>query len=112
MTPDLGQGACQAIVDATTIARYLTETPDVSSALRLYERRRVRNAVLTSMLARTFGTLGQWQSRFGCAVRDAALQATPLPIQLRPLDLVVGRSDPRWRPGVSGPFKPGFEDSA
>jgi hypothetical protein len=35
--------------------------------------------------------MGQWQGRFTCAARNAVLRATPLPLQLRQLDVVVGR---------------------
>ena len=91
MTPDLGQGACQAMVDATTLARCLITGPDVQSALRTYQRCRFANAAITTLYARLFGTVGQWEGAFSCAARDAALKATPMSVQLRQLDLIVGR---------------------
>jgi 2-polyprenyl-6-methoxyphenol hydroxylase-like FAD-dependent oxidoreductase len=41
MTPDLGQGACQALIDAAALARCLS-TADVPAALRAYDRTRRR----------------------------------------------------------------------
>ena len=90
MTPDLAQGACQAIVDATTLADCLARAGDPRAALRAYQQRRWRNAARTTLLARSAGSMGQWQGRLTCAARNAVLRATPLPLQLRQLDLVVG----------------------
>src|ERR671911_355597 len=42
MTPNLGQGACQAIEDALVLARCFDGGDDVPASLRLYEGRRVR----------------------------------------------------------------------
>jgi 2-polyprenyl-6-methoxyphenol hydroxylase-like FAD-dependent oxidoreductase len=91
MTPDLGQGACQAIVDAVTLAGCLAEAAGLRAGLRAYQQRRRRNAATATLLARGFGTAGQWEGRRTCAVRDALLKAMPLSVQLRQLDLVVGR---------------------
>jgi 2-polyprenyl-6-methoxyphenol hydroxylase-like FAD-dependent oxidoreductase len=56
MTPDLAQGACQAIVDATTLATCLAASRDARAALREYQQRRWRNAAVTVLMARTMGT--------------------------------------------------------
>ena len=94
MTPDLAQGACQAIVDATTLAGCLAETADPRAALRAYQRRRWRTAARVTLLARGSGRVGQWDGRLACAARDAVLGAMPLSLQLRQLDLVIGRRAP------------------
>jgi 2-polyprenyl-6-methoxyphenol hydroxylase-like FAD-dependent oxidoreductase len=91
MTPDLAQGACQAIIDATTLADCLAKGGDPRAALREYQRRRWRNAARTTLLARSAGSMGQWHGRLTCASRNAVLRATPLSLQLRQLDLVIGR---------------------
>ncbi|MGW6695039.1 FAD-dependent oxidoreductase [Rhodococcus sp. NPDC054953] len=73
MAPNLGRGACEAIVDAATLARALSESPDVATALRRYDRaRRWRTRMLvrgSRMMGRvaTAGTL--------IRLRDAALGA-------------------------------------
>ena len=90
MTPDLAQGACQAIVDATTIAACLAASRDPPAALREYQKARWRNAAITTLMARQMGSMGQWEGRIACAVRDAVTRAMPLSLQLRQLDLVVG----------------------
>jgi len=71
MTPDLGQGACQAIIDAVTLAGCL-KTHDVPGGLAAYDRlrrrktqRMARRSLLLNRLARTRRLTG---------VRDTALR--------------------------------------
>src|SRR4029450_3459294 len=61
MTPNLGQGACQALEDAVVLAQCLREDADGVSALRSYEAMRIprANAVVTQ--SRRVGRVGQWQ---------------------------------------------------
>lgn len=52
MTPNLGQGACQAVEDAVVLADCLSNLRDVSKALRTYESRRIgRTTALVSLPA-------------------------------------------------------------
>jgi 2-polyprenyl-6-methoxyphenol hydroxylase-like FAD-dependent oxidoreductase len=90
MTPDLAQGACQAIVDATTLATCLAASRNPSVALQAYQRRRWRNAAASTLLARHIGAMGQWHGRAACAVRDTLMRTAPRSVQLRQLDLVLG----------------------
>jgi 2-polyprenyl-6-methoxyphenol hydroxylase-like FAD-dependent oxidoreductase len=89
MTPDLAQGACQAIIDATTLAACLAGARDPRAALREYQRRRYRNAAVATRLARQVGAVGQWDGRVACAARDALMQAMPRSLLLRQLDVVL-----------------------
>jgi len=91
MTPDLGQGGCQAIVDAWALANSLTDSGDVARGLADYQRRRWRTAVVATLLARSLGRVGQWEHPVACWARAAALRATPLWLQLRQLDVVMRR---------------------
>ena len=49
MTPNLGQGACQAIEDAVVLAASLAMSPSIDAALRGYEARRIPR---TSLMVR------------------------------------------------------------
>ena len=91
MTSDLGQGAGQAIVDATTLAACLAAVSYSPAALREYQQRRWRNAAINTMLARAVGIMGQWDGRIACTARDSLTRALPLSLQLRQFDLVLGR---------------------
>ena len=103
MTPDLAQGACQAIVDATTLAACLAASRDTRAALQAYQQRRWRNAATATLIARNVGAMGQWKGRLTCAARDALMRAVPLPLQLRQLDLVLDAGRPAGQPGLRGP---------
>ena len=91
MTPDLGQGACQGIVDAVTLAGCVAGAGDPGAGLLSYQRQRRRNAVLTTMIARSMAATGQLHGPFSSVARDAMITALPLPVLLRQLDLVMGR---------------------
>src|SRR5699024_4465510 len=75
MRPNLGRGACEAMVDAWTLGRLLNRT-DIESALRGYGRRRT----VLSQLARTGSSMMSaiaTTQRFPAA-RDALLRSLPL----------------------------------
>ncbi|MFM1723283.1 FAD-dependent monooxygenase [Rhodococcus sp. PAM 2766] len=62
MAPNLGRGACEAMVDAVTLARLLGEHP-VPDALRRYDRNRrrsTRRLVRASRLAGRIATARRW----------------------------------------------------
>jgi len=89
MTPDLGQGACQAIVDGVTLAACLSENENVPSALDAFRRRRYRNAAIATIFSRIWGESSQSNSQLVCAMRDRLVRALPLSLQLRQLDFVI-----------------------
>ena len=90
MTPDLAQGACQVILDATTLATCLAASPDTSAAIRDYQQRRWRNAAATTLMARNMGAMGQWTRHTACTARNTLIRSIPLSLQLRQFDLVLG----------------------
>ena len=90
MTLDLAQGACQAIVDATTLATCLAASRDSRAGLQEYQHRRWRNATITTLMARTMGTMSHWEGRITCTSRNTLTRAIPLSLQLRQFNLVLG----------------------
>lgn len=52
MAPNLGRGACEALIDATALVTALTAAPDVPGALRRYDAARRRPTTRTVRLAR------------------------------------------------------------
>jgi 2-polyprenyl-6-methoxyphenol hydroxylase-like FAD-dependent oxidoreductase len=85
MTPDLGQGACQAIEDAWVLADRLAGAADVPAALRAYEARRRGRAGAIARRSRWVGRVAQASRPRLCRLRDAALRATPPATSLRSL---------------------------
>ncbi len=74
-TPNLGQGACQALEDALVLAGCLSDQRELVAALRAYEaRRRKRSAAIIEQSA-LVGKIGQWEQPLLCSLRDGL---TPL----------------------------------
>jgi 2-polyprenyl-6-methoxyphenol hydroxylase-like FAD-dependent oxidoreductase len=70
MTPNLGQGACQALEDAVILARALRAAPDIAAAWQSYERTRRRRAASVTLASRRIGAMGQLENPVAIAARD------------------------------------------
>ena len=90
MTPNLGQGACQAIEDAVVLARCLGERGATVESLRSYERLRSDRVAMVVRRSRRVGSIGQVKNPAICWLRDRALAMIPPKAQLRQLEEVVG----------------------
>jgi 2-polyprenyl-6-methoxyphenol hydroxylase-like FAD-dependent oxidoreductase len=90
MTPNLGQGACQAIEDAVVLARCLGERGATAESLRSYERLRSDRVAMVVRRSRRVGSIGQVKNPAICWLRDRALAMIPPKAQLRQLEEVVG----------------------
>lgn len=77
-TPNLGQGACQAIEDAMVLGSWLFVEQPLSWSLLGYEGCRERRAAWIVRQSRKFGEVGQWENPIACGVRDVLLRLTPV----------------------------------
>ena len=94
MTPNLGQGACQALEDAATLGAVLDEEPDISAALAWYDRlRRPRTQGIVKR-SRQMGAVGQWSWPPAVALRDRLLRLAPSSAGLRMLAPVLAWPPP------------------
>ena len=76
-TPNLGQGACQALEDAVALAECLRGEAPVEQRLRAYEdRRRNRTAMVTERSWR-LGKILQWENPAAVWLRDALSRTGP-----------------------------------
>lgn len=76
MTPNLGQGAAQAMEDALSLAAHLRDGTNPVSALRAYESERARRTADIAKRARTIGATGRWEGAVACAARDLLMRLT------------------------------------
>ncbi len=74
MTPNLGQGANSAMVDALVLVRLLAETPVLADAGRRYEAVRRRFVTTTQRASRLGGSMPRWRSPLARVVVDGALR--------------------------------------
>ena len=73
MTPNLGQGGCQALEDAVVLARALKASSNVADAWRIYERARMARTAFVTTASRRVGALGQWSHPAAIALRDRVM---------------------------------------
>lgn len=98
-TPNLGQGACQAIESAVVLGRCVAErdvsaarplTLDpLSAALRRYEQQRAPRTAAITRASWRFGQIAQLDGRVAVALRDAFMALTPAWVQARQVRSVV-----------------------
>jgi len=77
MTPNLGQGAAQAIEDAGALADSLTAASAVEDSLRAYETSRVGRTSAFVRASRRFGDVAQWRHPLAVFARDLMMRLTP-----------------------------------
>ena len=89
-TPNLGQGACQAIESAVVLARCLQEQPDVAAAFRAYEAERQPRTAWITNTSWQIGKAGQISSPLLCALRNAVVKLTPESVMVANLAKAAG----------------------
>jgi 2-polyprenyl-6-methoxyphenol hydroxylase-like FAD-dependent oxidoreductase len=83
MTPNLGQGACQAIEDAVTLADCLKNTDDIATALKNYQKRRITRANRITRLAHFIGQAVQSENPFLSVPRNTIIKNMPVSMAIK-----------------------------
>jgi 2-polyprenyl-6-methoxyphenol hydroxylase-like FAD-dependent oxidoreductase len=90
MTPNLGQGACQAIEDAVVLADCLSENSALTEALKTYEARRLERANRIVRQSWRIGKAIQLENTLVCKLRNAIMKLTPAALQMKQLEWIIG----------------------
>ncbi|MFG2990414.1 FAD-dependent monooxygenase [Streptomyces sp. NPDC048257] len=92
MTPNLGQGGCQAVEDAAVLAHLLAGagTEDLPAALAAYSAARCARTDAIRVRARRAGRIAAVTHPLAVAVRDLAVRATPARATQRAMDALFG----------------------
>lgn len=77
MTPNLGQGGCQALEDAATLTLAVDTQPDVPTALRRYDELRRPRTQALARKSRMSGTVSHLSWAPARVARNALLRALP-----------------------------------
>jgi 2-polyprenyl-6-methoxyphenol hydroxylase-like FAD-dependent oxidoreductase len=94
MTPNLGQGACQAVEDAVVLAHAL----GTSGRLATYDRLRHPRTTQVSRAAHRIGRLGQQlRNPVAVALRNTAIRLTPPRVAIRSMARYAD-----WQPPAGG----------
>jgi len=84
MTPNLGQGACQALEDAAVLTAALATEPTVEAALARYDTERRPRSQAVARAARQAGRMGQQLTHpVAVALRNTAMRLAPSGVTLR-----------------------------
>lgn len=76
-TPNMGQGACQAVEDAVVLANALEQTRSVPEAFQMFERKRLNRTHEIIRLSRRLGQLGQLNNPLLIGMRNGVLRMLP-----------------------------------
>lgn len=96
MTPNLGQGAGQALEDVAALTRALAAVPPVE-AVATYARIRRPRVTTLQRRSRAMGRIGQLEQPLLTTVRDCVMRLTPTSTLRRQALQVVGDATPKGR---------------
>lgn len=87
-TPNMGQGACQAIEDAIVLANCLVQYSNVAEAFSSFETRRLERTTAIVNCSWQLGKLAQLENKWLVALRNAALRMVPAKTNEKQLDFL------------------------
>lgn len=76
-TPNMGQGACQAIEDAVVLSQCLLRGKELKRALQCYEKRRLARTKKIIQLSRFLGWVAHWEQPVLCEIRNRIFRLMP-----------------------------------
>jgi FAD-dependent urate hydroxylase len=89
MTPNQGQGACQAVEDAVVLTASLRASGSIQQALQTYQTTRLPRATLIVTRSHQLGALVQRPGRLACWARNTLMRLLPAPLRLKQLEPVI-----------------------
>jgi 2-polyprenyl-6-methoxyphenol hydroxylase-like FAD-dependent oxidoreductase len=87
-TPNLGQGACQAVEDAYVIGQLFHTDKPVEEVFAEYERRRIKKAHGIVNTSRAVGQLAHMENGLGIGLRNMLMRLVPGRLNARSLDRI------------------------
>ena len=87
-TPNLGQGACQAIEDAYVIGKLLGSGLSIENTFEDYEKLRRKKAHSIVNTSWTIGKIAHIENRFGVWLRNFAMKSLPKSANKKQLDMI------------------------
>jgi len=76
-TPNMGQGACQAIEDAVVLANCLKNNSSVEEAFRRFEEKRLKRTHFIVNQSWKLGKMAQWENPFAIGLRNFIFSSMP-----------------------------------
>jgi 2-polyprenyl-6-methoxyphenol hydroxylase-like FAD-dependent oxidoreductase len=85
-TPNLGQGACQAIEDAVVLGDELKHNLSIETAFSQFEKRRLKRTHYIINTSRTIGRVAQVENKLLSATRNSLFRMMPASFNEKQLD--------------------------
>jgi 2-polyprenyl-6-methoxyphenol hydroxylase-like FAD-dependent oxidoreductase len=95
MTPNQGQGACQALEDAVALGASPEDARDPARAFEIYEKRRMHRAYRAVAMSRQASRGVHLENPVLCAIRDRLAMVLPNGLVMRMLDPVLAAEPAR-----------------
>lgn len=90
MTPNLGQGACQALEGAVVLMQCLAGASQVDEALKRYESRRIPRVNAIVNQSRQIGRVAQWSNGVAVGARNFLVSRLFTRVQSRQIEPIIG----------------------
>jgi len=87
-TPNMGQGACQAIEDAAVLASCLKKHPSINNTFQSFEQRRIPRTTKIVNISWTLGKLAQATNPILTTFRNFILKVTPQSVNEKQMDFL------------------------
>jgi 2-polyprenyl-6-methoxyphenol hydroxylase-like FAD-dependent oxidoreductase len=88
-TPNMGQGACQAIEDAAVLGNLLRRHHDIGEAFRVFEQKRLKRTAFIVNRSWQIGKMAQLGNPLLSAIRNALMKLVPASAGLRQIRQVL-----------------------
>jgi 2-polyprenyl-6-methoxyphenol hydroxylase-like FAD-dependent oxidoreductase len=88
-TPNLGQGACQAVEDAVILAGEIEKAGSLPAAFQAFEKRRLARTHYVINQSRRLGAVAQVQHKWVGALRNTLIRLLPDYVRERQLDKIL-----------------------
>lgn len=92
-TPNLGQGACQAIEDAYVIGQLIDKGMDLDQVFENYERLRRKKALWVVNTSWQIGKMAHWTNPFLVGLRNLILRSTPASVHAKQMEKIFQLND-------------------
>ncbi len=88
-TPNMGQGACQALEDVAVLLDELGLKQDVKKAFSSFEKRRLPRTKYITDTSRRIGEIAQWDNSIFISIRNMLMKLMPAKIAQKNLDKLL-----------------------
>lgn len=85
-TPNMGQGACQALEDSARLQRLTKEYTYLPEAFKAFEQDRLARTAWVVNTSRQIGALGQWENPLAIKIRNGLMRLIPAGVQQKQLE--------------------------